>query len=253
MRNLFNLIVMGVLCVGFSVKAASPPSPEGQAAERMARYNVVWTTPSKDASGVMSTGNGDLAAGVYAIENGDLYLLLAKNDAMGFSGGNYKTGRLRLSLAPNPFVAGKPFRQTLDLPTGSIHIEADGVLSGQGRRFDLRIHTYQQQTPDINVWVKAIEELAAKPVDLAKDWKRHCQWWNNFWDRGWIIAYDRALCVVACNSFRPPALSHTPQSPLRLRVGPHCSQNIPLPKMHLPIISSSPPALFQTPPLLSHS
>jgi hypothetical protein len=44
-------------------------------AERMHRYNVVWTGPSKDATGVMPIGNGDVAAGVYAIENGDLYLL----------------------------------------------------------------------------------------------------------------------------------------------------------------------------------
>ena len=45
------------------------------------RYNVIWNTPSKDATGVMPIGNGDIAAGVYAIENDDLYLLLAKNDA----------------------------------------------------------------------------------------------------------------------------------------------------------------------------
>ena len=50
-------------------------------ATEVARYNVVWDSPSKDASGVMPLGNGDIAAGVYAIENGDLYLLLAKNDA----------------------------------------------------------------------------------------------------------------------------------------------------------------------------
>ena len=44
-------------------------------------YNVVWENPSKDASGAMPLGNGDIAAGVYAVEDGDLYLLLSKNDA----------------------------------------------------------------------------------------------------------------------------------------------------------------------------
>ena len=39
----------------------------------------------------------------------------------------YKTGRVRVALDPNPFKSGKPFRQTLDLPSGSIRIEADGV------------------------------------------------------------------------------------------------------------------------------
>ncbi len=93
----------------------------------MSRYNVVWDRPSKDASGVMPVGNGDIAAGVYAIENGDLYLLLAKNDAFTYAGDLYKTGRVRVSLEPNPFKSGSSFRQTLELSTGSIRIEADGV------------------------------------------------------------------------------------------------------------------------------
>lgn len=97
------------------------------AAERISRYNVVWTSPSKDATGPMPIGNGDVAAGVYAVENGDLFLLLAKNDAYTYQGDLFKTGRVRVSLDPNPFLSGKPFRQTLDLPTGSIRIEADGV------------------------------------------------------------------------------------------------------------------------------
>lgn len=95
--------------------------------EPMARYNVVWEHPSKDASGQMPLGNGDIAAGVCAIEDDDLYLLLAKNDAFNYNGDIYKTGRVRISLNPNPFAKGRPFRQTLDLPTGSIRIEADGI------------------------------------------------------------------------------------------------------------------------------
>ncbi len=97
------------------------------AEEPMARYNVVWESPSKDESGQMPLGNGDIAAGVYAIEDGDLYLLLAKNDAYNYNGDIFKTGRVRISLEPNPFAGGKPFRQTLDLATGSVRIEADGV------------------------------------------------------------------------------------------------------------------------------
>ncbi len=265
----------------------------------MARYNVVWNSPSKDAAGVMPLGNGDLGAGVYAIENGDLYLLLSKSDSFNSAGRLYKTGRVRVSLNPNPFAAGKPFRQTLDLPTASVLMEADGVkvrvwadanrpvyhvqidspqplsvtaqpdlwermdktpdvrldqgnrllwyftngnkssfhealaalknswkievpedilpdlykfntfgnllespelsstngtLAGKGTKFDLRIHSLTMQTPDPgNVWVKAISDMAAKPVDLKADWARHCDWWKNFWERGWIIASDRTV------------------------------------------------------------
>ena len=83
----------------------------GVSAASMARYNVVWESPSRDASGQMPMGNGDIAAGVYAIEDGDLYLLLAKNDAFNYNGDIFKTGRVRVSLRPNPFTKGNPFRQ----------------------------------------------------------------------------------------------------------------------------------------------
>lgn len=93
----------------------------------LARHYVVWKRPSKDVTGQMPLGNGDIAAGVYAIEDGDLYLLLSKNDAFTYNGDLFKTGRIRISLDPNPFAKGKSFLQTLDLATGSIGIEADGV------------------------------------------------------------------------------------------------------------------------------
>ena len=125
------------------------------------RYNVIWNSPSKDATGVMPIGNGDIAAGVYAIENGDLYLLLAKNDAYTYMGDIFKTGRVRISLKPNPFITGKPFRQTLDLATGSIRIEADGI--------NLRIWA-DANHPEFHVEISSSKEvvLTAKP-DL---WKR---------------------------------------------------------------------------------
>jgi alpha-L-fucosidase 2 len=283
--------------------------------ERMQCYNVVWNSPSKDASGVMSIGNGDIAAGVYAIENGDLYLLLAKNDAYTYMGDIFKTGRIRISLDPNPFKSGKPFIQTLDLPSGSVQIEADGVklriwadanhpvyhieiksprkinikarpefwkrfdacvfnttdyytpsvllqppaeptqdvklerngkllwyfavgdrsvyqddlkfynvehmaehfadpfrfntfgnllectdlqlkegeFSGTGKSCDIRIHALTMQTPNTGTWIEAIEQQAARPVNTEDDWKKHCTWWAEFWNRSWIIASDRTV------------------------------------------------------------
>jgi hypothetical protein len=110
-----------------SVAAGALRSADAPPPHRMSRYNVVWNSPSKNAAGVMPIGNGDLAAGVYAIEDGGLYLLLAKNDAYTYMGDLFKTGRVRISLDPNPFARGKAFRQTLDLASGSIQIEADGV------------------------------------------------------------------------------------------------------------------------------
>jgi len=303
-----KLIVAAALCAGLFAQGFAKAENAKEEAGRMGRYNVAWNSPSKDASGVMPIGNGDLGAGVYAIENGDLYLLLSKNDALSYCGDIYKTGRLRISLTPNPFLAGKPFHQTLDLPTASIRIQADGVslkiwadanrpifhveidspraltvatqpefwkrytqwkgldntpevrlprdhdllwyfsvgdksfypddmmkrgygvkdfekivpdpyrfntfgnlvelrseasaqkpevkdgvLAGKGKQFDIRIHSLTMQAPDRNVWVKAIEELAARPLEVKQDWEKHCQWWSDFWSRGWIIASDRTV------------------------------------------------------------
>ena len=146
---------------GVSAELASESVTGTAAAERMRRYNVVWSSPSQDATGVMPIGNGDIAAGVVAIEDGDLYLLLAKNDAFNFQGDIYKTGRVRVSLEPNPFQPGRPFRQTLDLPTGSIRIEADGV--------NLRIWA-DAQRPIYHVEITA-------PADIAVTAR------PEFWDR----------------------------------------------------------------------
>jgi alpha-L-fucosidase 2 len=125
-RHVFAMAML-LKILGSSAETSGQGAAATGSADRIRRYNVVWTSPSKDASGVMPLGNGDIAAGIYAIEDGDLYLLLSKNDAFNYAGDIYKTGRVRVSLIPNLFKAGRPFRQTLDLPTGSIRIEADGV------------------------------------------------------------------------------------------------------------------------------
>ena len=95
--------------------------------ESLSKYDVVWNSPSTDASGQMPLGNGDIAAGVYAIENDALYLLLSKNDAFTYNGDIFKTGRVRIELSPNPFFAGKKFRQCMDMKTGSIRIECEDL------------------------------------------------------------------------------------------------------------------------------
>jgi hypothetical protein len=117
---------LAVLTMVLASDIANAAEPDSQG-YRIGRYDIVWNSPSRDASGVMPVGNGDIAAGVYAIEDDDIYLLLAKNDAYNYEGDIFKTGRVRVTLSPSPFRAGKPFRQVLELATGSIRIDADGV------------------------------------------------------------------------------------------------------------------------------
>ena len=84
--------------------------------------NVTWDTPSKDSSGSMPLGNGDIGLNVWMEESGDLVFYIGKTDAWSESVRLLKIGRVRVRLAPNPFVAGAPFRQTLDLAKGEIVI-----------------------------------------------------------------------------------------------------------------------------------
>ena len=262
---------------------AVPESLDAGPAKNIQRYNVIWTSPSKDATGVMPIGNGDMAAGVYAIGDGDLYLLMAKNDAYNSSGEIYKSGRVRISLDTNPFEDGKPFLQTLDIATGSVAIEADdvkirvwvdapkkievraepefwnrldgtkdklvegnnqllwyfavgdksaypedvqyyqfeeaaknfpdpyrfntfgnllegsgmklkdGLLTGKGRKFDLRIHGLTMHTPAPKTWMDTIVAQATKQKKVSKAWTGHKQWWTDFWNKSWIVASDNTL------------------------------------------------------------
>jgi len=153
-----------ILILGLTIACIALPTPADAAAgspHRIARYNIVWNSPSTDHTGQMPLGNGDIAAGVYAIEDDALYLLLSKNDAFTYNGDLFKTGRVRIRLTPNPFTKGKPFRQALDLPTGSIRIEADTV----------RIRVWA----DANRPVYHVQIAAPTPVTVEADpefWKR---------------------------------------------------------------------------------
>src|SRR5947199_10834346 len=96
--------------------------------ERLAKYNVVWDSPSEDASGSMPIGNGDLAANVWVEKkSGDLLLLIAKSDAWDENSINLKLGRIRISFIPNPILCCNDFRQTLDVQTATITIAACGL------------------------------------------------------------------------------------------------------------------------------
>lgn len=91
-----------------------------QSSDPLDAYNVAWTTPSADSSGSMPLGNGDIGLNVWTEENGDICFYTSKTDAWDENGRLVKIGRVRLSLAPNPFRAGSPFSQTLRLRQGEV-------------------------------------------------------------------------------------------------------------------------------------
>jgi len=88
------------------------------------QYNVVWETPSKDSSGTMPIGNGDIGLNVWIEEGGELLFYISKTDAWNENCHLLKLGRIRVKLSPNPFEAGNLFKQTLRLRQGDMEVSA---------------------------------------------------------------------------------------------------------------------------------
>jgi len=95
-----------------------------RATDPLDQYNVVWTSPSKDSSGSMPIGNGDIGLNLWVEEDGDLLFYISKTDSWSENARLLKLGRVRIRLIPNPFVKGAKFEQTLRLRTGEIVIRA---------------------------------------------------------------------------------------------------------------------------------
>src|ERR1700744_1407434 len=86
--------------------------------------DVTWTSLGTNENDSMPIGNGDLAANVWTVQNGDLVLLVAKTDALTEWGKLVKLGPIRVKLTPNPFVGTTNFTQVLHLEDGSITIKS---------------------------------------------------------------------------------------------------------------------------------
>ncbi len=86
---------------------------------------LIWNAPSKDSSGSMPLGNGDIGINTWVEEKGDLLLYLGKTDAWDENARLLKLGRIRIALSPNPFAAGATFRQELDLANGCIRMQSE--------------------------------------------------------------------------------------------------------------------------------
>jgi hypothetical protein len=91
---------------------------------RLDEYNVTWETPSKDSSGSMPLGNGDIGLNLWVEESGDVVLLIGKTDAWDENSSLLKLGRVRLKVSPQALT---PFRQTLRLRSGEISIQLGDV------------------------------------------------------------------------------------------------------------------------------
>ena len=124
--------------------------------EQLDGYNVVWDSPSKDVNGTMPIGNGQIGLNVWWPENGDLQFFIASTDAWDEAGRLVKVGKVRIALEPNPVKAGQPFRQTLDLKTGTINF----AIGEDDRQIRMRLWADANQSV-IHIEVNGEKELKA--------------------------------------------------------------------------------------------
>ena len=61
----------------------------------IAQYNVVWDSPSKDPSGTMPLGNGDIGLNAWVEPTGDLNFFISKTDAWDDNSRLCKVGKVR--------------------------------------------------------------------------------------------------------------------------------------------------------------
>ncbi len=141
-------------------------------------YNVVWDSPSRDSSGSMPLGNGDVGINAWVEPSGDLVFYISKTDAWSENARLLKLGRVRIASSP-AFVAGDaPFRQELRLEQGEIAVESG--RPGAHTRIVLwvdanhpTIHVgFDSDTPrtlrvDLEDWRTGERELQGREIDSA--------------------------------------------------------------------------------------
>ncbi len=93
--------------------AVQPTDPLAE----LARYDVTWTEPGKDASDSMPLGNGRFGANVWTEAGGDVCMYLSHTDAWSEANRVLKLGTVRLSFEPSG-----PFTQRLDLAGNCISL-----------------------------------------------------------------------------------------------------------------------------------
>ena len=131
----------------------------------------------------MPLGNGQVGINLWVEEDGDLRFYISRTDSLSEVSRLLKVGGVRISLDPNPFKAGKPFRQELDLRDGVCEItageekrqgHADGVCRFQSRR---SIHVDRRSASPVKVKVTAdvwrTEPRTLAGEELNSSWTLH--------------------------------------------------------------------------------
>ncbi len=89
----------------------------------LAKYDVVWDSPSEGHDGSMPLGNGEVGLNAWIEPSGDLVLYLARTDSWDENGRLLKVGKVRVRLSPRPMKPGARFRQRLSLCDATMQVD----------------------------------------------------------------------------------------------------------------------------------
>lgn len=115
-------------------------------------YHPVWTEQSKNASGSMPLGGGDIGMNVW-VEEGSLCFYISRSGTFDEHNTLLKLGRMKIRLDPDPF--GEDFRQELVLKNGNVEVR------GRGTRVKLWVDVFD---PVIHVDIRSKSPVSVSAV-----------------------------------------------------------------------------------------
>ncbi len=159
-------------------------SPLNLFSQSTSDYDVVWNEYSKNSAESMPLGNGEVGVNLWVEENSDLIFYISRTDAYGEANRPLKIGRLRVSLAPNPFEEGVKFQQRQNITDGSIDIT--GGKEGEEVTFKIFMSResntiFVDYKSEIPREVKVKSEIWRTKEHIFKDIKQYNEGWT-VWD-----------------------------------------------------------------------
>ncbi|MCX7818710.1 MAG: DUF5703 domain-containing protein [Kiritimatiellae bacterium] len=132
--------LVGTALTSLAVVAVAAPLPAP----------LVWTTPGRSCRDSMPLGNGDVAVNVWTEPDETLHVLVAKSDAWDEYARLVKIGAVVFQLPAGTFA--EPFRQSLDLASGSLTV-ADRIRVWVDAHHPIvRIETTLRAEPRLALW-----------------------------------------------------------------------------------------------------
>jgi hypothetical protein len=162
-------------------------------------YNVVWTSPSRNAAESMPCGGHSIGLNVW-VEKGELLFYMQRSGCFDENNEYLKLGRVRVRLDPNPFADGESFRQELKLREGLVEItgKREGVQAAltlwvEAERPVVHLEVEANQPVTVHAayenWRQADEQLPAKP---SKGARFGCVSWEEY--PGDVTRHRDAVC-----------------------------------------------------------